>query len=238
MKRKCKHQHSFEGSKIITLRRFHVEIERNINVDALGWPERGTAGGDGLRCNRLYTDLRGRSWRQALEVLDLEDRFLSTLQSDSDFEANLERVTRELEELYDDGDEAIFGLDLGVAACVIALSAARCIPFSSCNGGALGDMHQERYPLVAFFAMRAWLPALMSMAEEASVGLVNSGDGLVVYGEILNMLTFARIVTRRRKEFRTLRATEADKPSFALDERLSGMQRVLPFEIGISKIMR
>ena len=80
--------------------------------------------------------------------------------------------------MYDDGEEGLFGLDLGVASCVIALWAAGRIPFSSCNGGAFGDMHHERNPLVAFFAMRAWLPVLMTMAEEANVGLINSGDGL------------------------------------------------------------
>ncbi|MDT4967574.1 MAG: hypothetical protein QOJ64_2311 [Acidobacteriota bacterium] len=200
-------------------------------MEALGWPERGTAGGDGLRCNRLYTDLRRCSWTQAQAVLGLEDRFISILESATDFEANIDRVNRELEELYDDEEEGLFGLDLGVASSVIALSAARCVPFSSCNGGAFGDMHHERIPLVAFFAMRAWLPVLVSMAEEANVGIVNSGDGLVVYGEIQSMLGFARVIIRRRREFRRLRATTADKSPNTLDQRLPGMQRVLPFEM-------
>jgi hypothetical protein len=77
----------------------------------------------------------------------------------------------------------------------------------------------------------------MTMAEEANVGLVNSGDGLVVYGEIQSMLGFASVVTGRSREFRTLRATEADRYPNTLHKRVSGVQSVLPFEIGISKIM-
>jgi hypothetical protein len=51
------------------IRNFKVEIERSVDLDALGWPERGTAGEDGLRCNRAYIDLRGLSWVQSQAVL-------------------------------------------------------------------------------------------------------------------------------------------------------------------------
>ena len=53
-------------------------------------------------------------------------------------------------ELYD-GDD-LRGLDIGVASAVAALSAARCIPFTSCNAGTFGGSHAETYPLVGSFA--------------------------------------------------------------------------------------
>jgi hypothetical protein len=124
------------------IRNFKVEIERSVDLDALGWPERGTAGEDGLRCNRAYIDLRGLSWVQSQAVLALDRRFLHILQSEGDFDSSFDQVRNELEELGDEGDEGLFGLDLGVASSVVALSAARCIPFSSCNGGAFGDHHE------------------------------------------------------------------------------------------------
>jgi hypothetical protein len=55
------------------------------------------------------------------------------------------------EELYEN-ESWLFGLDIGVASTVIALSAARCVPFSSCNGGAYGGSHHEFHLVVAFYA--------------------------------------------------------------------------------------
>jgi len=189
------------------IRNFNLEIERSVDLNALGWPERGTAGEDGLRCNRSYIDPRGLSWAQSQAVLALDRRFLNILQSEGDFDSSFDQVKNELEELYDEGDEGLLGLDLGVASSVVALSAARCIPFSSCNGGAFGDHHQEAFPLVSFFVKPAWVSLLLEIATTANVGLYNSGDGLVVYGEILDMLSFAGNMHASRSFFNQLKLT-------------------------------
>ncbi len=68
--------------------------------------------------------------------------------------------------LYE-SDEGLFGLDIGVASAVIALSAARCIPCSSCNGGAYGGSHQERHPVIAFYAE--------NRADRAAIALCRKG---------------------------------------------------------------
>jgi hypothetical protein len=193
------------------IRNFNLEIERSVDLDTLGWPERGTAGEDGLRCNRAYIDLRGLSWVQSQAVLALDARFINILQSQGDFDSSFDQVKNELEELYDEGDEGLFGLDLGVASSVVALSAARCIPFSSCNGGAFGDHHEEAFPLVSFFVKPAWVSLLLEITTTANVGLYNSGDGLVVYGEILDMLSFAKNMHAGRSLFNRLKLT-SDNP--------------------------
>jgi hypothetical protein len=132
------------------------------------------------------------------------------LQSEGDFDSSFDQVRNELAELYDEGDEGLFGLDLGVASSVVALSAARCIPFSSCNGGAFGDHHEEAFPLVSFFVKPAWVSLLLEIATTANVGIYNSGDGLVVYGEILDMLSFAENMHASRSLSNQLKLTRDD----------------------------
>ena len=193
------------------IRNFNLQIERSVNLEALGWPDRGTAGQDGLRCNRAYIDLRGLSWGQVQEVLDLEKRLVGILQVEGDFKHNLAQVNHELEELYEDAEEGLFGLDLGVASSVVALSAARCIPFSSCNGGVFGDHHEETYPLVSFFVRPACVPLLLDIATESRVGIYNSDDGAVVYGEILDMLSFAEHMYARQTSFNQLKFSRVDQ---------------------------
>ena len=97
-------------------------------------------------------------------------------------------------------------LDLGVASTVITLSAAKCIPFTSCNGGILGGNHLEAYPLVAFFAKPPQIPLLLAEAEDAGTGLESNGSTLVVYtGDLVNMLAFARALLARRQAFQKLK---------------------------------
>ena len=110
------------------------------------------------------------------------------------------------DELYED-DEGLYGLDLGVAGAVAALSAARCIPFSSCNGGAFGGRHLELYPLVAFYAREAHLQALLTAAEEAGCGLENGNNGcLVVFaGDVEALPNFATALIKRSSAFRALK---------------------------------
>jgi hypothetical protein len=192
------------------IRQFNLTIERSVKLDSLGWPEPGAAAADGLRCNRAYCDLRGYSWRQSMEILQLEERLTTRFQSKEDSRTVLGAVSRELDELHDNGEDGLLGLDLGVASTVIALSAARCIPFSSCNGGAFGDHHEEAHPLVSFFVKPAWVAILLNIAKEADVGLYNSGDALVVYGEILDMLSFARGLSANRRLFSKLKLRDDD----------------------------
>src|SRR5438093_642215 len=112
--------------------RFDVEVARTITVDELRWPKPGEAAEDsGLGCNRLYLDLRSLSWAEAERVFSLEGTLISRVENADDPEVECEVIE---EELLED-DENLFGLDLGVAAAVVSLSACGCIPCSSCNGG-------------------------------------------------------------------------------------------------------
>lgn len=188
---------------VFMLRKFAIKIERIVDVELLAWPEPDMCEDDcNLDCNRDYRDMRGASWTDATRVLALEESLLERLKTADDLAAALDSIS---DELYED-DEGLWGLDIGVASAVIALSAAGCIPSTSCNGGCFGDHHHESYPLVSFYAKPAWVPNLLAAAEEAKIGLINedSGSILVYASNISSMMLFAINLIARSKEFSKL----------------------------------
>jgi len=180
---------------------FEVDIVREISPEQLEWPNRGEAQTDyGLGCNREYTDLRGLSWSEARRVHDVEATLIKRIDNSTDPEFELEAM---YEQLYED-DVCLFGLDIGVASTVIALSAARCVPCVSCNGGAFGDRHYETIPLVVFYARPKMASLLLVCAEEAGVGLTMAfGGTLMVFSDdIRDMRLFADRLIQSRSKFR------------------------------------
>lgn len=179
---------------------FDVPIVREVNLARLRWPERGEAADEsGLGGNRSYMDMRGISWATARTVLAYEADLISKIEAADDSDSYFE-------ELGDEGDAGIDGIDLGVASTVFALSAARCVPFSSCNGGAFGDGHAEAHPVVAFFARPLIVKLLLLCAEESNCGLCSRNDFLLAYADDLRVMPrFASAIIRRSREFRAIR---------------------------------
>jgi len=121
---------------------FDVSIVREVDRSNLRWPERGEAADEtGLGCNREYTDLRRLSWVEARRVYELESSLIYRLESATDIDDEYHAIEDELLEDY----PGLYGLDIGIASTVVALSAARCVPFSSCNAGALGGRRHARH---------------------------------------------------------------------------------------------
>lgn len=184
---------------------FDVAVERKVDVALLGWPERGEADTDsGLGCNRSYVDLRHLTWTEAKRVYRAEDDFIARIEAADDPDEEYEAIE---EELYED-PEGIYGLDIGVASTVVALSASRCVPFTSCNAGALGGgTHHEWHPLVAFYASFTVIELLLRCAEASAVGLTNhEGARLLVYArDIRDMRNFARLLIENRSEINATR---------------------------------
>lgn len=181
-------------------RKFDVDITRSL-TSVLRWPTRGEASAErSLGCNQSYIDLRGMTWSDVCRVFDLEGSLIDRLEHAEDLERECALIE---DELYED-DEGIFGLDIGIASTVIALSAASCIPCSSCNGGAYGGTHHELYPTVAFFAKPQQIDLLLQCATEANIGIENQESGVVVAyaDDIRNMRTFAAALMEREAEFR------------------------------------
>lgn len=190
---------------------FDVQIERNVDINSLSWPEPGEAMDEGyLGGNRSYIDLRYLSWKEALRVYELEEEYIKLILTSSDSDIEYEKI--EEDEIHTDS-VGIFGLDIGVASSVCALSAARCIPFSSCNAGAFGGFHKEIYPCVAFYARMETIDILLQCAETADTGLVlNEKYGcLVLYSDnIIKMRMFANSLIEHRSAFRKLKIHKKD----------------------------
>lgn len=188
-------------------RRFDVEICRSVSGEGLGWPEAGEAGARGMDGgfggNRSYVDLRGMAWKEVQRIHDLERDLLARIVASNDPEDEHDAI---VDELHED-DQGLLGLDLGVASAVVALSAARCIPFASCNGGAFGGHHHEDYPVVAFYARPPHVPLLIAAAEESGCGLEHGSNGCLVLfaSEIYALHSFARALTGRKSDLRKLR---------------------------------
>lgn len=130
---------------------------------------------------------------------------IARIEAASDPEKECDAIDEELSE----DDEGLFGLDLGVAATVAALSASHCIPFASCNAGTYGGHHWESHPLVVFFAREKQILLLLEAAAESGIGLENDADegGVLAYSDDVRRLRdFAERLLVRAVQFDEIEA--------------------------------
>jgi hypothetical protein len=183
-------------------RAFPVKIHRCLNVADLAdiSPEEiEQADEEGaLAGNRAYCDLRGCGWDVVRTALDIETKLIARLKRADDVDAEMSAFDEERATAFDD-EPALWGLDVGVAAATIAISAYGAIPVSSCNAGAFGGHHPARYPYVAFFLPKALAPEIMRCAEAADIGLFCDESGLAqIYSQgEMDLVRFAQTALER-----------------------------------------
>jgi len=189
---------SFCGASIFEHKFFPARLIRHIDTSDLAWPVRREATtGFGMGCNCDYQDFRRLPWREAQRLLNAELSFVLQIEKARRPEATCRAIDRELFET-----SVLHNLDLGIASSVVALSAAGCVPFSSCNAGAFGGFHPEQFPCVAFCARPETCVLLLECGTSASIGLADSDRVLVAYAEdIRGMLRFAASLIERRRQF-------------------------------------
>lgn len=163
-------------------------------LDALSEVDADTAGDDGyLRGNSRYEDHRGWSWEDVRASLTVETEIIDRLATAED-SAVAEAAFEAQRDLDGEGAEALWGLDVGVASAVIALSALGATPFISCNAGSFGGTHPASMPYVAFYLATASPDLLLALADEADVGLEIADGVLRLYARtVLDLLQFARL---------------------------------------------
>lgn len=187
-------------ANVFTYKKFDIKVVRHVDLDKLEWPGTGEAThGSSLGGNLEYADLRRLSWAEAKRIFDLESQLIARIERATDIEAESESID---DYLYQ-STENLHGLDLGVASTVACLSAAKCLPFTSCNAGAFGGSHREEHPLVAFFARKSAAELILESAVEADIGLRNGPGGcLIAYADdIRNVRSFAGSMLKRRRLF-------------------------------------
>lgn len=204
-------------------RTFGVEIVRQIDSARLSWPEPGEAMDDrNPGGNRRYIDLRNLSWAVARRVIEMEQGCISrieTAQDPGEIGSTIAEAMEDQLEWEDLLEEVgpVAALDVGVASTTAALSAAGCIPITSCNAGAYGGWHYEEHPLVVFYARPEAAPLLMECAETARVGLEIDDElhhTLIVYADdIRKMCDFAKALSQRSVEFRHVLSKRGPKGS-------------------------
>jgi hypothetical protein len=177
-----------------------------------GLPGRAEADSDYLDGNRMYEpELRHATWQDASRALQVERDRLAV--------ASAAGAEREFESLFD-GDledwEMIetFGLDLGVAAAVLALNAAGCLTSSSCRGhdGYVGDHGR---PWIRVYADPARGSLVAAAAKRSGCGFAIDGAGvaLLYAASIVEMLGLAEQVMDSAPAFDSLPSRRFRKAS-------------------------
>lgn len=152
---------------------------RALDPASLAWPEEADAASDSLEANHYYmADVRHARWEDVDCVLMRESEVLPLLgaadDAESEWESQSERIAAAADSVADD---FFSSLDPGVASAALALGAAGCIPFWSCNGGAFGGDHSSTVPVVKFFAKASHVSALKAAAEKSGAELDQDEDG-------------------------------------------------------------
>lgn len=143
------------------------------------WPNEADAASDSLEANHCYMpDVRLARWEDVDKVLEREHEVLPLLEVAPDAQAEWESQTERINAQADGvADEFFTSLDPGIASATLALGAAGCIPFWSCNGGAFGGVHSSSVPIVRFFARPALASLLSECAGRAGVALSQDEHG-------------------------------------------------------------
>lgn len=157
------------------------------------WPEpEEVEDGRNPGMNLSYYDMRECDWDEVIAALELETELLRKIRMSS---SPYDDEDSAIDQNYEDISILMFGLDIGVATVVCALSAVGCIPISSCNGGTLGGNHHEDHPLVVFFANDEHVDTLTRAARHAGINLDidRHTSGTIAYCDGLDeMMEFGR----------------------------------------------
>lgn len=169
-----------------------------------GYPRAAEAESDYLDGNREYAAaVLDASWSEATEALEIErDRLAVAARADNpdEFEDRLDGDLEDWEQL------GTYGLDLGVAAAVLALSASGCVTSTSCRGHAGRSGPDRDYPKVRFFSDRERGDLVSRAAASAGCGfgVDDEGVGMIWAPSVAEMMDFAAELSSRRSAFDAL----------------------------------
>lgn len=184
-------------------RTYSVTIVRRFKAADLAMPARDDIerGEDvGLAGNQHYQDLRGIGWEEVAAALKREAMLIARFDAAVDLDGEANRYEEECAEAFLP-EEDLWGLDVGVAGAVLALSAMDAIPVSSCNAGGFGGHHAASFPHVAFYLKPAAAADVLAVAEIADVGLdiVVGGIGRLFGRTDFDLHRFAQVALARHR---------------------------------------
>jgi hypothetical protein len=157
--------------------------------------EAADEGGE-LDGNHEYQDLSDATWLDVRHALEAEGRLISAYKATADPSPVLEEFAAMRESQED--REALWQLDLGMAAPVMALNALGAHTSLSCNGGEFGGVHLRERPSVRFYPQRASVKTLLDLARESGVGLVEEEGRPCLYAdEVADLQRFAELALKQ-----------------------------------------
>jgi hypothetical protein len=159
--------------------RAKIDIERELKLSTIGHLDHDLASSeDGISFDLGYFDMRGWSISDAVLIYAQEHDYLGEMATVSWTTDEAEQI---IEEYMSDANE-LNSFDPGMAAAVVALSAAGATPISSCNGGTIGRSHHSSdVPHILFAGSdHMSVRAIEFAIEAADLGSIANGP----YGEI------------------------------------------------------
>lgn len=181
-----------------------ITIRHGDPASMAGLPSRDEAMSDYLDGNREYEPgMMASTWDDAAEALEVEQNRLvlsSTVTNDNQVETELDGDLDDWEAI------ALGGLDVGVAAAVMALNAAGCVTSTSCRGHPAVAGDGRGYPRIRFFAdpSRASIVLEAALASGCGMEVDGEGVGLLYAPSIAETIAFAAEIIGRRDLFRDL----------------------------------
>lgn len=157
--------------------------------------EAADEGGE-LDGNQVYLDLSGATWSDVAHALEIEARLIAAYEA----AANPELVLAQHAQMQESEEEreALWYLELGMAAPVMALNVLGAHTSLSCNGGAFGGVHLRRFPSVRFYPQSASIETLLDLARESNVGLKEEeGRSLLYAAKVTDLQRFAALALER-----------------------------------------
>ncbi|WP_292086952.1 hypothetical protein [Brevundimonas sp.] len=152
-----------------------------------------------LAGNQEYLDLSFLSVADLADCITREDQLLRQFRGAPDSGA-AEQAFIASREVQDDV-EALWHLDVGVAAATVALIASGAHPFLSCNGGVLGAHHSRPHPLVRFYLQDLAPQRLRDWLSGSGLSLSNEEGILVLHSERLEPFSvFASLALKTLSE--------------------------------------
>lgn len=147
--------------------------------------------------NQHYVDLSAVSWADVAYALEAEAKLIEQLVDCADYAAVLGWL-EEQRGADDDERTALWHLEPGVAAPVLALNALGAHTALSCNGGQFGGRHLRDFPSVRFYLQSADVKVLLSLARDSEVGLVEEdGRALLFAPDVEGLQRFAALALTR-----------------------------------------
>jgi hypothetical protein len=146
--------------------------------------------------NQHYVDLSTVDWADVAFALQAETKLIQQMLGCDDYAEALERLEEEQD--VDDERAALWHLELGVAAPVLALNALGAHTALSCNGGAFGGQHLRDLPSIRFYPQSAGVEDLLALARDSEVGLVEEeGRALLYASDVQGLQRFAALALKR-----------------------------------------